>query len=81
MTRRAIKDDDGIEVREGDIIHFGYGIPPVGVKAPVISRDGKLIVLTKGHKPSECSLSTLRKHVGNFWVELTNEQRKERERK
>jgi hypothetical protein len=66
---RPVKDDDGNEVREGDVIHFSYGIPPVGVRAPVISRDGKLIVITKGHNPSECPLSSLRRHVECFWIE------------
>jgi hypothetical protein len=75
---RPIKDDDGIEVREGDVIHFSYGIPPVGVKAPVINRNGKLIVITKGHNPPECPLSSLRKHIGNFWVEMTPQARYER---
>ena len=65
----SIKDDDGVEVREGDMIHFAYGIPPVGVIAPIICRDGKLIVITKGHKPEECPLASLRKHVSNFWIE------------
>lgn len=66
---RPIKDDDGIEVREGDVIHFGYGIPPIGVMAPVVLRDGKLIAITKGHNPPECPVASLRRHVGNFWVE------------
>ena len=66
---RPIRDDDGIAVKAGDVIHFAYGIPPVRVKAAVIDRDGKLIVITVGHKPPECPLATLRKHVENFWVE------------
>jgi hypothetical protein len=69
MMRKPVKDDEGVEVREGDVIHFGYGIPPVGVKAPVISRDGVLIAITKGHKPAECPVHQLRRHVGNFWIE------------
>lgn len=77
---RPIKDDDGIEVREGDVVHFGYGIPPVGVRAPVINRNGRLIAITEGHKPAECPVDQLRKHVGNFWVELTPKARKEREK-
>jgi hypothetical protein len=64
-----IKDDEGVEVRAGDMIGFTYGIPPVGVDGRVIDRAGKLIVLTRGHKPAECPLHLLRKHVGNFWIE------------
>jgi len=54
---KPIKDSDGTEVKEGDIIHFSYGIPPVGVRAPVVMRGGKLIALTTGHNPSECPVS------------------------
>lgn len=64
-----IRDVDGIEVSAGDIVHFAYGIPPVGVDAAVIDRGGTLIALTPGHKPSECAVKDLKKHVGEFWVE------------
>jgi hypothetical protein len=63
-----VLDSDGNEVKAGNVIHFGYGIPPVGVEAPVIERDGKLIALTPGHKPAECPVSQLKRHVGDFWV-------------
>ena len=64
MTR----DSDGVKVKAGDVVTFSYGIPPVGVTAPIIERDGELIALTTGHNPSECAVSSLRKHVGDFWV-------------
>lgn len=69
MGSLKIRDADGVEVREGDIVHFSYGIPPVGVNAPIIRRNGKLIAVTKGHNPPECPLRTLEHHVGAFWVE------------
>jgi hypothetical protein len=65
---KQILDSDGIEVKSGCTIHFGYGIPGRGVDAPVIERNGKLIALTAGHKPSECPVSELKRHVGDFWV-------------
>lgn len=68
MPARKIKDSDGVEVTAGCTISFGYGIPPVGVKATVIERDGKLIALTPGHKPAECRVSELKRHVGDFYV-------------
>jgi len=49
---RKIVDDDGVEVTAGCVIHFSYGAPGVGVDAPVIERDGRLIALTPGHKPA-----------------------------
>jgi len=63
-----ILDSDGKWVRAGCTILFSYGIPPTSVKAPVIRRGAKLIVLTEGHNPSECPLRELRGHVGDFWV-------------
>lgn len=68
MARKPINDSDGVEVVAGCTIHFGYGIPPVPVVAPVIERDGVLIALTEGHRPSECRVSALARHVGDFWV-------------
>jgi len=62
-----IKDSEGNIIRAGDVIGFSYGIPPRGVKAPVIERDGKLIAITKGNTPSECELGKLKKYVGEFF--------------
>ena len=68
MNKRRILDSDGDEVRAGMFISFSYGIPPVGVRARVVERDGRLIALTPGHNPSECSVRTLKQHVGDFWI-------------
>ncbi len=67
MQSRLTTDADGNEVRDGDLIFFAYGIPPVGVEARVVNRSGKLVALTPGHKPSECDLSKIKKHVGEFY--------------
>jgi hypothetical protein len=67
-TRSKILDGDGVEVTEGCTIRFSYGIPPVGVTAPVINRNGKLIAITKGHNPAECPVRELEGHVGYFRV-------------
>jgi hypothetical protein len=60
-------DDDGELVCAGDTLRFSYGIPPVGVTANVVRRGKTLMVLTPGHKPTECALKNLRKCVGNFY--------------
>ena len=65
------KDDDGRPTRAGDTIFFSYGIPPAYVTAEIIERNGRLIALTPGHRPSECPLNTLRRHVG-AWFRETN---------
>jgi len=64
---KPVKDSDGHEVNPGDTIHFCYGIPPVGVRAKVIERDGDLIALTPGHNPAECKVKHLARYVGDFW--------------
>ena len=71
MARRRILDSEGVEVTAGCVIGFAYGIPPVGVRATVIDRNGTLIALTPGHNPSECKVRDLRRHVGDFWVRKT----------
>lgn len=67
-SRKKILDSDGFEVFPGCTISFSYGIPPVVVIAPVVERDGKLVALCDGHNPSECDVSELEGHVGNFFV-------------
>lgn len=62
-----MKDSDGRLVGAGDRIEFTYGIPGVRVEADVVERDGRLIALTPGHSPAECSLRSLKRHVGNFY--------------
>lgn len=66
--KRAIRDSDGVEVTAGCTIRFAYGIPPVGVRAPVVDRDGVLIALTEGHNPKECKVADLKRSVRDFWV-------------
>lgn len=63
-----MKDDDGFEVGPGDWISFSYGLPPVGVRAKVSTENGKLKFTCLGrHSPKTGSLSTLGRHVGNWY--------------
>ena len=62
-----LRDDDGEWVVAGDTVHFSYGMPPVGVDAPIIERGGKLVGLCPGHNPPEFNLRSLRRHVGNWY--------------
>lgn len=64
---KPLVDDDGVEIVAGCILHFGYGIPPVGVDAKVVERDGVLIALTPGHLPDEAPVSHITRFF-NCWV-------------
>ena len=67
MSTRQVRDGDGKPVNAGDMIHFSYGIPPVGVLARLEARNGRLwVIVPPPHKPSKCSLSQLRRAVGYF---------------
>jgi hypothetical protein len=66
MKRLTLLDDDGQPTGAGDTVEFCYGIPPVRVLAPVIERDNRLIALTPGNTPGECSLRSLR-HFAESW--------------
>lgn len=68
-----MKDDDGQEIKEGDVISFSFGIPPIRVIAPIVSKDGELFAITKGHNPAQCKLKLLRRYVGNFYKEQNHE--------
>ena len=62
-------DDHGEKVTEGDTIHFSFGIPPIGVNAPVVRINGWLYALTPGCNPKKCRLSKLRGYVG-YWSKI-----------
>lgn len=62
----GIKDSDGEIVKEGDVVFFSYGIPPIAVEAPIIVIEGRLYASTPGHNPKRCLLSNLEEHVGDF---------------
>ncbi len=67
MNTKRMKDDDGEWVKDGDMIVFAYGIPPVYVYAPVVARGGSLFALTPDHTPRECNLRSLRTYVGSWY--------------
>jgi hypothetical protein len=60
-------DAEGKPIREGDVIMFSYGIPPVRVEAKVAKLNGVVFAMTPGHNPAKCELSKLRQYVGDFY--------------
>ena len=60
--------EENIEVYDGDIISFSYGIPPIRVNAEVKFIDGAFMVLTPGHRPEMSDLQNLYSYVGDFEV-------------
>ena len=70
MARKLkIKDDNGNKINDGDIIHFSYGLPPLGVDAKVrwdpVKNDW--IVLTPGHNPTSCKLRYIKKWMSPIY--------------
>ena len=61
-------DSYGVRIRKGAVVHFSYGIPPIGVDAKIVQRDGKLVALTPGHNPDHCALRSLKRFVGDIYV-------------
>lgn len=70
---RPIKDDEGNEITDGDVVYFSYGIPPVGVKADVQKdSDGRLIIEVRGeHNPRFYPLRKLVKENNVFKINPT----------
>ena len=66
--KTGIFDSEGKEVCIGDLIHFSYGIPGIGVNAPIVIEKGIIYALTPGHNPKKVRLNTLKNHVGDFYI-------------
>lgn len=58
---------DGEKIREGDLVAFCYGIPPVRVEAIVTNKNGQLWLDTPGHKPGGGTLAFIDRHAGPIW--------------
>ena len=63
-----MNDRYGNKVKEGCLIESSYGIPPVKIVGTVTKIDGVLWVLTPGHNPSKCKLTSFKRHLGEFEI-------------
>lgn len=64
-----ITDSDGKLVKAGMFVRTSYGIPPIKLRGEVVRQNGRLWVLTPGHKPERCSLVKFKEYLGEFWID------------
>jgi hypothetical protein len=69
LSRKTVKDDDGVPVGPGDRIAFSYGMPPRRAYADVVEYQGMLLVIVdKPHKPRIAKLRSLRRYVDRWYM-------------
>ena len=73
-----MKDDDGIDVMHGDMVRFGYGIPPREGRCKVWLYNSTFYAFDVDNPNIWLKLRNLRRHVGRWYIELSDSEYEQR---
>lgn len=76
-----MKDDNGIDVMHGDTAWFFFGIPPIKARCKVWLYNSVFFAFDVDRPEIWLKLRSLRRHVGAWYIELSDSEYEQRTRR